>query len=170
MFCSRLCSAKSRTQPFADRVKRYTVVDPVTGCWVWMANRGLKGYGYTCDNGKTRTAHRTSYDTFVGPIPEGMHVLHRCDNPPCVNPEHLFLGSNTDNNNDKVAKGRARGAMGERNTKAKLTWAQVEAIRADPRSQSTIGRAYGVTQSAVSAIKRGATWKRSTSGSGLQDI
>ena len=81
------------------------------GCWEWMAARDRKGYGmFQVGVGKTARAPRFAWELAHGPIPAGLHVLHRCDNPSCVRPDHLFLGTAADNNADKVAKGRqARG-------------------------------------------------------------
>lgn len=86
----------------------WTKVLPVdSGCWEWQGHRLPKGYGHfrglTAKNVK---AHRFAYELLVGPIPDGLRVLHRCDNPPCVNPVHLFLGTDKDNSDDKIAKGR----------------------------------------------------------------
>jgi hypothetical protein len=94
-----------------------------------------------------------------GPIPKGMDVLHRCDNPPCINPEHLFLGTQADNNADRDAKGRCRVAHGEKQHAAKLTQAQVLAIREDRRSQRKIAAAYHVNQGTISSIKLRKTWR-----------
>jgi hypothetical protein len=79
------------------------------GCWEWAASRYPKGYGQFRETGKTKTgyAHRSAYEIFRGPIPKDLHVLHRCDNPPCVNPTHLFLGTNLDNQRDSFIKGRS---------------------------------------------------------------
>ena len=79
------------------------------GCWEWTMSRTWKGYGQGHVNRKTGKAHRISYEAFIGPIPKGMHVLHECDNPPCCNPDHLWLGTNSDNIRDAVAKGRHQG-------------------------------------------------------------
>ena len=90
----------------ADRFMRY-VTTSNEGCWEWQGGRHPKGHGkFLGDGGKRTYAHRFSYSLWVGPIPSGMNVLHRCDNPPCVNPAHLFLGSTADNNADMRAKGR----------------------------------------------------------------
>jgi hypothetical protein len=95
----------------ADVVARFWAkVRKGDGCWEWQASRNSSGYGwfrFGPQGSRTPTgAHRVSYVLTKGPIPEGMQVLHRCDNPPCVNPSHLFLGTNDDNHADKVAKGR----------------------------------------------------------------
>ena len=76
------------------------------GCHIWTASVNHKGYGTVGFNGKTYRAHRVSYTIYKGQIPDGLQVCHRCDNPPCVNPAHLFLGTQSDNEKDKIAKGR----------------------------------------------------------------
>lgn len=88
-----------------------------TDCILWQKCRNRKGYGQVRRNGKTYLAHRWAWEQVNGPIPDGLCVLHHCDNPPCVNQEHLFLGTATDNNADRDQKGRARGGrvMGDKN-------------------------------------------------------
>ena len=82
-------------------------IDPGTGCHIWQGSRHMKQqYGQIRKGGKLVYAHRVSYERQHGPIPYGMNVLHRCDNPPCVNPDHLFLGTQLDNIRDRDAKGR----------------------------------------------------------------
>lgn len=96
-----------------------------------------------------------------GPIPDGLHVLHHCDNPPCVNPAHLFLGTNADNVADKTAKGRGRGGRGEAHRNAKLTADQVREIRelaASGLTQREIAARYGVRHTAIGKILRGERW------------
>lgn len=77
------------------------------GCWEWMGPRVGIGYGSFWANGKTVRAHRLAWELVNGPIPTGLSVLHRCDNPPCVRPDHLFIGTNADNSKDMVQKGRS---------------------------------------------------------------
>lgn len=103
-------------------------------CWEWSACKDRDGYGdfrYGPDRGSKRVrAHRFAYELHHGSIPVGAHILHRCDNPPCVNPAHLFAGSNADNVSDKMAKGRGRWQIGTGHGNAKLTEDDVENIRA----------------------------------------
>lgn len=91
---------------FADKFSR-----PNDGCWVWMASKQPSGYGKFWTGEKLVRAHRHSFEVFVGPIPDGRCVCHRCDNPACVNPGHLFLGDNSDNMKDCHRKQRLKGAF-----------------------------------------------------------
>jgi len=98
-----------------------------TRCWIWTAFCYPNGYGLVGLYGKNLLPHRISYELFFGDIPEGLLVLHHCDNRPCCNPSHLFLGTHQDNEDDKSHKGRQ--AKGEMNGNHKLTDAQVSEIR-----------------------------------------
>ena len=139
------------------------------GCWLWTSTRLPKGYGVISINGKTQYAHRISWELHNGLIPNhdsphGMCVLHKCDNPSCVNPAHLFLGSNADNMRDRDEKGRAADQSGEKNNFAKLTEDKVRLIKrflALPKgrfTQATIGKLFGVTRQAISSINTGNRW------------
>ncbi len=92
------------TDPIARLEEKYTVAE--NGCWEWTACTNKAGYGRIIFRGKAWLAHRLSFQTFIGPIINGLHVCHHCDNPPCVNPKHLFLGTDSDNMHDMVSKGR----------------------------------------------------------------
>ncbi len=146
--------ANLRGVPFHER---YTI-DERSGCWLWIGSTDTSGYGIGKVQGEVR-AHRVSWTLVHGPIPIDMQVLHRCDTPACVNPEHLFLGTHQDNMADLRAKGRAYGAPGEANFGAKLTEAQATKIMADPRPASQIARGYRITPSAVDMIRNGRSWK-----------
>jgi hypothetical protein len=147
-FCSRHCAGLSPHQPIEIRFWKKVKIGANGGCLEWTGSRKPDGYGSLTLDRKLRSAHRVSWELSNGPIPEGLCVLHRCDNPPCVNPEHLFLGTHSDNALDKVKKGR--GTRGKN-----LTDSIVMAIRADPRNQRAIAAQYGCHQTTVSAIKRG---------------
>ena len=131
-------------------------------CIEWMKSRDRRGYGVQWFQGRTHRAHRVAWMEANGPIPEGMYVCHHCDNPPCVNVEHLFLGTQVDNMHDMVVKGRSKGQPpGERHPMAKLSAADIEAIRLDPRSQSKIAAQYGCSRGHIGRIKNGKRWASS---------
>jgi hypothetical protein len=146
----------ARATPLLERFEAKHVPEPNSGCWLWTGNVGTHGYGQIWHEGKLQSAHRAAWLLYRGPIPAGLMVLHRCDNRACCNPEHLFLGTDSDNKADMVAKGRS--PRRERNGFAKLTELQVSAIRADRRSQRAIALDYGVRHGTIGAIKRGHTW------------
>lgn len=136
-------------------------------CWEWCGTRFPAGYGSIKVGGRrglNRSVHRVSWELHNGPIPEGMFICHRCDNPPCWRPEHLFLGSVQENHADMVAKNRQRGAVGERNAKAKLTRQDVAEIRRlyvrQSREFGTVALAerFGVSNVLIGKIVRGELW------------
>jgi hypothetical protein len=135
-------------------------------CWEWQSYRNDCGYGVvrTKRNALLR-AHRIAYEFAHGPVPEGMFVCHRCDNPPCCNPAHLFAGTPADNNRDMYSKhreSRDHGLKGERNHAAKLSDADVLTIRARYTNggifQRELAAEYGVTLHTMNAIIRRRTW------------
>ncbi len=96
------------------RLLQYIKICPLSGCWIWQGTIKRDGYGTLDVDYKIKRAHRLSYEIFKGPIPENMFVCHSCDNPPCVNPEHLWIGDNQDNQIDSVLKKRNRYAKQDR--------------------------------------------------------
>lgn len=139
---------------------------PVDLCWEWKSTSRLKaGYGRITIDKKQYLAHRLAWEWAFGPIPDGMLVRHRCDNPSCCNPFHLELGTDQDNYNDMVERGRRvlSGAKGERNCKAKLSAEQVKQIRsmyqAGGESTNTLARKFNVTQGLINQIILRRIWK-----------
>lgn len=144
-------------RPPSDEKKRFLAKVKVvqSGCHEWQSAKNWQGYGKMFFRGtNSYPAHRASYALFVGEIPEGSNVLHKCDNKPCVNPKHLFLGSIADNIADMDAKGR-------RGTKSQLTYDDVDEIKrllSERYSQTEIAEKYGVHQTTVSRIAYGKTF------------
>lgn len=110
-FCSRSCwyewSTHRPRKPLSERFWSKVDKKHISGCWLWMANKNTQGYGSFDIDGKGKRAHRVAYELHYGSIPKGKLVCHHCDNPSCVRPDHLFLGTQQDNVNDMVRKGRA---------------------------------------------------------------
>lgn len=94
------------TQKAIERFESMAMPIPITGCWEWIGAIATHGYGYFGANGKSIRAHRASYQIYKGKIGDGLYVLHSCDNPSCVNPDHLWLGTQKDNIRDRNIKGR----------------------------------------------------------------
>jgi hypothetical protein len=134
-------------------------------CWEWQGARNEHGYGwFGPTHGEGAKAHRVAWELTNGPIPEGLCALHHCDNPPCCNPGHLFLGTKRDNTLDMWAKGRGRQPQlpGELNGRALLTAHQVSEIRRRAERgelQRVLAREFRVSRQAVSRIVLHQTWK-----------
>jgi hypothetical protein len=100
-------NAHGAIRDYKRHIQENVLIDPDTECWVWQRSKNNLGYGFISYHGKgNQLVHRVSYQEFIGPIPDGLNVLHHCDNPPCANPDHLFTGTQKDNAADMVAKGR----------------------------------------------------------------
>lgn len=145
-----------RPQPPIDE---FYIGEPNSGCWLWLGYVNRDGYGMGWNSALQRTAlaHRLVYETLVGPIPKGMKLLHSCDNPCCVNPDHLTIGTTADNNADCKAKGR--NARGERHGSNKLSTEQVLAIRNAKGSHQKIAAEFDVHHTIIGDIKRRDIWK-----------
>jgi len=149
------------TRPLEERF--WEKVEKGSGCWRWTAC--VDGYGYGVigkdSSGRLAKAHRVSWELRHGEIPQGMLVCHHCDNPPCVRPGHLFLGTNKDNMQDSAKKGRTM--CGSKNGNSALTEVAVAQIRAlyDPKgaTQRILAKKFGVSESNIRSILRRRTWK-----------
>ena len=138
------------------------------GCWIWTGCLGkgrYDGYGRVNRRGISKLAHRWSWELANGPIPNGKIICHRCDNPPCVNPEHLFIGTDKDNMLDMVAKGRhskTHSCFGEKHSNAVLTEEAIRkifALQKDGMTQRKIASIFKISQPAVSLVLNKKTWK-----------
>ncbi len=150
---------KSLQERFNEKWK----LDKRSGCHVWKASTRGKGYGQFKLNYKNTSAHRVAYELAYGPIPESMHVCHKCDNPPCVNPKHLWLGTNEENIEDKSNKGRYNAARGSDNGSAKVTEKMAIKIRwlysTGKHTQTRLATRFNISRGAVGQLIRKETWK-----------
>lgn len=158
---------RSKGGSFEARWQHYLETMNVTesGCWEWTGPKRKTGYGVIGRNGKSALTHRVAYELARGPVPAGMCVCHSCDNPACINPAHLWIGTQGDNRRDCAAKGRNSkpDVSGERNPNAKLTREQVSEIRrryeAGETNQSALAREYGVIPETVRCVVLGLKWR-----------
>ena len=140
-------------------------IEKTSRCWIWNGTKDIKGYGVMKIEKKMYKAHRLVYELFIGSIPKdpinyhGTLVMHKCDNPSCVNPDHLFLGTAADNAHDRDMKGRTARQKGSIHGGSKLTESQVIAIRKDPRIAKEISKDYGVSRQQITGIKLRKAWK-----------
>ena len=137
---------------FKPKERVWDFVARTATCWLWTGYKDFKGYGIIHAGGRYR-AHRLVWELVNGQIPENLFVLHRCDNPSCVNPDHLFLGTNQENTADSMRKGRRY---------SKLSWDSVRAMRKDRAAGATqvdLASKYGVSPTHVTLILTNKAWR-----------
>lgn len=173
------CNNTQEIETVITYILSKVMIDPNTGCWEWQGERNSKSqYGRCYVKNKHLSAHRVSYAAFNGQIPKGLHICHKCDNPPCCNPAHLFAGTQKENIQDAVRKRRM--AYGDRNWarkhpelvkrgevagNSKLSDAQVLTIWSMTKwkiEDSEIAREFGISYATVGQIKLGKTWNHVT--------
>jgi len=136
----------------AERVAAYT--KRARWCWEWTGTRNPQGYGVLRVGESARLAHRVAYELEFGKIPFGLHACHKCDNPGCVRPDHIFLGTIADNNADMRAKGRNSGP------RSKLTAKAIRQIEASSAKNIDLAQRFGVSETTIRAVRRyGQTWR-----------
>ena len=140
-------------------------VDKTSTCWNWIGNKTRLGYGQIGlggTEGKICLAHRISYELAHGVIPKGLCILHKCDNPACVNPEHLWAGTQQENIRDRCLKGRSEGSKGEKNGKAKLNRKLVKEIRelykTNEFSHTGLAEVFNVSKATIYYIINNKHW------------
>lgn len=161
------CYFKARAQDTRKERLLSKVEKSRDGCWMFNGFRLANGYGRIKGDGESvMLAHRMSWEVFKGPIPEGLLVLHRCDTRPCVNPDHLFLGTHRDNMLDMISKGRRVAASiqpktrGHKHWNTKLTLPEVKKLkRASHEKRSALAEKLGISRRYANAIACGAKWK-----------
>ena len=149
-----------KIRPAADKIRDFSM-PLANGCIVWTGARDKDGYGKSSVNGVDIRAHRLAWIHKNGPIPIGLWVLHRCDNPPCINPDHLYVGDQFQNEDDKRQRGKS--PRGESNIKAKLSDIEIiemrEMYETGAYSKAALGRHFHVCKSTSTRIINGKLWK-----------
>jgi HNH endonuclease len=163
---------RPQTLTAIERFESHFIPEPNSGCWLWLGfvpdDPGYGQFTEDCvEEKRSEGAHRYSFRVHKGPIPDGLMVCHSCDVPSCVNPDHLFVGTHTDNMRDASRKGRLkwknpeRPALrrGESHPGHKLTEEEVREIRTSPERSATLARRLGVSKTLIGRIRKRLTWK-----------
>ena len=170
-YCSRKCAntaisrknAKIKKEKYSS--KEYLMskiqIDKKTGCWNWKGSRHKQGYGTKAFAGKRIKTHRLFYEIFIGKIPERICVCHKCDNPPCCNPDHLFIGTYKDNMQDMIKKNRSNFLVGEKCKRASFKNEDILEIRRlyPSVTQAELARRYKRSEGAIASIIHRRSWK-----------
>jgi hypothetical protein len=163
--CSQACRTAALTgriyKPLLARLEEHVSPEPNTGCWFWMGAVNTYGYPHSYMGGKCYMMHRVSYEAHKGPIPKGLLACHHCDTPLCINPDHIFIGTEADNSADCARKGRA--SRGEKHPFAKLNEAKVREMRAIHAAGGTqitqLARMFGVSRPVAQKVCQGKLWR-----------
>lgn len=149
-----------KPKPVLERLSKWIRFGTREECWPWTGAKTEHGYGRINIGGRVVKAHRVAYRELVGEIPDNSDVCHTCDNPPCCNPQHLFLGDARLNAQDMVSKGRHKHCVfhGESHPAAKLRTAQVEEIRGSAEPSRALSQRYGVSMTTIQNIRNGTSW------------
>lgn len=149
-----------------SELRTRVTIDESSGCWIWAGAKFRAGYGRVRINRKIQQTHRLAWELAYGDIPDGMCICHKCDNPPCVNPRHLFVGTYADNMQDMHNKGRGKtgkihkqGPKGEKAHTAKLTESIVLFIRSSHDKAKDLAGQYGVSDRTIQMIRKKVTWR-----------
>lgn len=157
-YCSIACSENQHKKTAEARIEDGSIPEPNSGCWLWLGTLCKNGYAQTTiGRSKSMRVNRLSFETHKGRIPSGKIICHTCDVRSCVNPSHLYAGTHANNSSDAVTRGRT--LKGSKNHQAKLRFADIPTIRADPRQHDDIAADYGVARTTITAIKRRVIWK-----------
>lgn len=146
----KLAGIELRSPTLQERFEEKFTKTP-SGCWLWMGAKLPSGYGQFLYEGRPHNPSRIAWLIYRGEFPGQQDVLHKCDTPSCVNPDHLFLGDQSANMVDMIHKGRSRTT--------KLTVKDIPIIRADTRPASVLARAYGVRRDTIDQVRKGKTWR-----------
>lgn len=162
-YCSYKCSGQRNSISLLEKFETYVIKNSGDQCWSWKGHTAHGGYGMTSNNNKGLRAHRASWIIHYGEIPEGLFVLHHCDNPICSNPKHLFLGTAKDNMQDCKSKGRNRHIPhpGEKNATSKLTNEIVNEIRKLAEQgirSSEIAKKFNISHRHINRIEKSDAW------------
>lgn len=141
---------------FKERFDAKWSPEPNSGCWLWTASVDGHGYGKIFKDGRLQKAHRVAYELYKSKIPDGLLALHHCDNRLCINPDHIFIGTQRDNMIDKCAKGRGNG---EKHPMAKLSDAHALEIKQSKEPLKVLAERFSVSIATISRIRNGKKWK-----------
>jgi len=156
----KLLRSGTETRPLKERFDEKIEIVTESGCWIWTAGADDLGYGRIGVKGSTKLAHRVGWELYKGKIPDGKNLCHRCDVPACVNPDHLFIGTQADNMMDMGAKGRGNHVHGERNGKTKITekTAREILLLKGKMRHKDISEKYNISINTVRGILRRVRW------------